>query len=75
MLPFALHGEGAVLGDIDDASRECVVADSLSEYGWRVPPDERNAKRHSASKEGMARQTEKASPRLDSRSVNPNAAQ
>lgn len=39
VLPFALHGEGAVLGDIDDASRECVVADSLSEYGWSVPPD------------------------------------
>ena len=38
VLPFAFHGEGAVLGDIDDASRECVVADSLSEYGWRVPP-------------------------------------
>src|SRR6266545_5268307 len=39
VLPFALHGEGAVLGDIDDASRECVVADSISQYGWSVPPD------------------------------------
>jgi hypothetical protein len=39
VIPFAAHGEGAVLGDIDDASRECVVADSVSRYGWRVPPD------------------------------------
>lgn len=39
VLPLARHGEGAVLGDIDDASRECVVAESISRYGWNVPPD------------------------------------
>lgn len=39
VLPLARHGEGAVLGDIDDASRECVAAASISRYGWNVPPD------------------------------------
>jgi hypothetical protein len=39
VIPLASQGEGAVLGDIDDASRECVVADSISLYGWRIPPD------------------------------------
>jgi len=38
VIPLASHGEGAVLGDIDDAVRECSVADSLRTYGLRVPP-------------------------------------
>ncbi len=33
------HGEGVVLGDIDDAIRESAVADSLNLYGPTVPPD------------------------------------
>jgi len=33
------HGEGVVLGDIDDAIRECAVADSINIYGWTIPPD------------------------------------
>jgi hypothetical protein len=33
------HGEGVVLGDIDDAIRECAVADSLNRYGPTVPSD------------------------------------
>lgn len=37
--PLASHGEGAVLGDIDDAVRECSVADSLTSYGWNIPAD------------------------------------
>jgi hypothetical protein len=41
VIPLASHGEGAVLGDIDDAIRECCVADSISIYGWRVPHDVR----------------------------------
>ncbi len=41
VIPLASHGEGAVLGDIDDAIRECSVADSISIYGWRVPSDVR----------------------------------
>jgi hypothetical protein len=37
VVPLASHGDGAVLGDIDDAARECTVADSISRYGWHVP--------------------------------------
>jgi hypothetical protein len=33
------RGEGVVLGDIDDAIRECAVADSINMYGWTIPPD------------------------------------
>ena len=33
------HGEGVVLGDIDDAVRECAVADSMSRYGPTPPAD------------------------------------
>jgi hypothetical protein len=33
------HGEGVVLGDIDDAIRECSVADSMSRYGPTPPAD------------------------------------
>ena len=33
------HGEGVVLGDIDDAIRECAVADSMNTYGPTVPAD------------------------------------
>jgi hypothetical protein len=38
-IPLAAHGEGTVLGSIDDAVRECSVADSISRFGWRVPSD------------------------------------
>jgi hypothetical protein len=38
VIPLASHGEGAVLGDIDDAVRECSVADSIRIYGFQVPP-------------------------------------
>ncbi|HZI67607.1 MAG TPA: hypothetical protein VFF17_13675 [Thermoanaerobaculia bacterium] len=41
VVPLSLHGEGAVLGDIDDASRECLVADSMARFGWSVPPGAR----------------------------------
>ena len=41
VIPLASHGPGAVLGDIDDASRECIVADSYSRFGWSVPADVR----------------------------------
>ncbi|HEY6065247.1 MAG TPA: hypothetical protein VIY96_03775 [Thermoanaerobaculia bacterium] len=43
VVPLASHGEGTVLGDIDDATRECVVADSISRFGWRVPGPVRGA--------------------------------
>jgi hypothetical protein len=33
------HGEGVVLGDIDDAVRECAVADSMNRYGPTPPAD------------------------------------
>lgn len=33
------HGEGVVLGDIDDGIRESAVADSMNLYGPTVPPD------------------------------------
>jgi hypothetical protein len=39
VVPLASHGEGAVLGDIDDGIRDCAVADSISRYGWRAHPD------------------------------------
>jgi hypothetical protein len=35
--PFAAHGEGAVLGDIDDAIRESALADAINLYGWDIP--------------------------------------
>lgn len=37
VIPLASHGEGAVLGDIDDGIRECTVADSIARDGWRLP--------------------------------------
>lgn len=39
VIPLASHGEGAVLGEIDDGIRECTVADSIAQFGWRMPPD------------------------------------
>jgi len=39
VIPLASHGEGTVLGSIDDAVRECSVADSISRFGWRLPSD------------------------------------
>jgi len=33
------HGEGVVLGDIDDAVRECSMADSMNRYGPTAPAD------------------------------------
>jgi hypothetical protein len=39
VLPVAAHGEGAVLGSIDDAIRECAVADSINLWGWTERPD------------------------------------
>lgn len=39
VIPLASHGEGAVLGDIDDGIRECAVADSILQHGWRLPAD------------------------------------
>jgi hypothetical protein len=41
VLPFAAHGGGAVLGDIDDGIRECAAADAISMWGWRIPPEMR----------------------------------
>jgi hypothetical protein len=41
VIPFAAHGEGAVLGDIDDGIRECAAADAISMWGWRIPPEMR----------------------------------
>lgn len=37
VIPLAAHGQGAVLGDIDDAVRECSYADAISRYGWDPP--------------------------------------
>lgn len=34
VIPLASHGEGAVLGSIDDAVRESAIADSISMWGW-----------------------------------------
>ena len=39
VVPFASHGEGAILGHIDDGIREAAHADSLNLYGTRIPPD------------------------------------
>jgi len=39
VIPLASHGEGAVLGDIDDAIRDCAVADSISRDGWQSHPN------------------------------------
>ncbi|HEV8230932.1 MAG TPA: hypothetical protein VGQ75_01175 [Thermoanaerobaculia bacterium] len=39
VVPFSVHGEGAVLGDIDDAIRESAVADSIRMYRWNPPPE------------------------------------
>lgn len=39
--PLAAHGEGAVLGDIDDAVREIAVAESINRYGWNMPAQAR----------------------------------
>ncbi|HMA18905.1 MAG TPA: hypothetical protein VKS03_10745, partial [Thermoanaerobaculia bacterium] len=39
VIPLAAHGQGAVLGDIDDGIRECTVADSIVQHGWDVPAD------------------------------------
>ena len=39
VIPVAVHGEGAVLGTIDDAVRECAVADSINLWGWNDRPD------------------------------------
>jgi hypothetical protein len=41
VIPLAAHGEGAVLGDIDDGIRECAAADAISLWGWRIPPEMR----------------------------------
>ena len=37
VVPLASHGEGAVLGNIDDAVRECSLADSINRYAFRPP--------------------------------------
>ena len=37
IVPLASHGEGAVLGDIDDGVRQCAVADSIAQFGWHIP--------------------------------------
>ena len=39
VIPLSVHGEGAVLGDIDDAIREVSYAESISRYAW-TPPTE-----------------------------------
>lgn len=39
VIPLSAHGEGAVLGDIEDGIREATVADSIVRQGWRLPSD------------------------------------
>ncbi|MFN2387186.1 MAG: hypothetical protein ABR576_13040 [Thermoanaerobaculia bacterium] len=39
VIPLASHGDGAVLGDIDDAVREASLAESITRFGWSVPED------------------------------------
>jgi len=41
VIPLASHGEGAVLGEIDDAVRECAAADAVARFGWSAPPEQR----------------------------------
>jgi hypothetical protein len=41
VVPLAAHGEGAVLGDIDDGVRECAAADALARFGWETPTQHR----------------------------------
>jgi hypothetical protein len=41
VIPMSVHGDGAVLGAIDDGTRECMVAESIRLYRWAVPPDVR----------------------------------
>lgn len=41
VIPFSAHGRGAVLGSIDDAARECMVAESVRLYRWSLPRDVR----------------------------------
>ena len=37
VIPLSVHGEGAVLGEIDDAVREVSYAESISRYAWNPP--------------------------------------
>ncbi len=39
VVPLSVHGKGAVLGTIDDATRECMVAESIRLYRWNIPGD------------------------------------
>jgi hypothetical protein len=39
VIPMSVHGEGAVLGAIDDATRESMIAESIRLYRWSVPSD------------------------------------
>lgn len=41
VVPLASHGEGAVLGDIDDGVRVCAAADSMVRFGWTTPAEHR----------------------------------
>jgi hypothetical protein len=41
VIPMSVHGDGAVLGFIDDGIRESAVADSIVQFGWTPPPDVR----------------------------------
>jgi hypothetical protein len=41
VVPLASHGEGAVLGEIDDAVRECTAADAVARFGWNTPAEQR----------------------------------
>ena len=40
-VPFAAHGDGAVLGEIDDGIREAALADAINLYGWDIPREGR----------------------------------